>query len=108
MSAVVEVALRFAYYGLAGNLITYLTNDLHQSTSTAIKNVNTWVGVSAIFPIFGAIVADSLLGRFKTILLASAIYFLVCSLATIFNSPSFVTCYGNSEDILVPNSSCLI
>jgi len=108
MAVVVEVSLRFAYYGLAGNLITYFTNDLHQSTSTAIKNVNTWVGVSAIFPIFGAIVADSLLGRFKTILLASAIYFLVCSLATIFNSPSFVTCYGNSEDILVPNSSCLI
>ncbi|KAJ6704828.1 OLIGOPEPTIDE TRANSPORTER-RELATED [Salix purpurea] len=72
----VEVTLRFAYYGLAGNLITYLTNDLHQSTSTAIKNVNTWVGVSAIFPIFGAILADSLLGRFKTIILASAIYFL--------------------------------
>ncbi|KAJ6326046.1 hypothetical protein OIU78_013190 [Salix suchowensis] len=55
----VEVTLRFAYYGLAANLITYLTNDLHQSTSTAIKNVNTWVGVSAIFPVFGAILADS-------------------------------------------------
>ncbi|KAJ6702458.1 PROTEIN NRT1/ PTR FAMILY 5.4 [Salix koriyanagi] len=72
----VEVALRFSYYGLAGNLITYLTNDLHQSTSTAIKNINTWVGVSAIFPIFGAIVADSLLGRFKTILLSTTIYFI--------------------------------
>ncbi|XP_034921630.1 protein NRT1/ PTR FAMILY 5.4 [Populus alba] len=79
----VEVSLRFAYYGLAGNLITYLTNDLHQSTSTAIKNVNAWVGVSAIFPIFGAIVADSLLGRFKTILLASAIYFLGMILLTL-------------------------
>ncbi|KAJ6704822.1 OLIGOPEPTIDE TRANSPORTER-RELATED [Salix purpurea] len=79
----VEVTLRFAYYGLAGNLITYLTNDLHQSTSTAIKNVNTWVGVSAIFPIFGAILADSLLGRFKTIILASAIYFLGMILLTL-------------------------
>ncbi|CAK7336526.1 unnamed protein product [Dovyalis caffra] len=79
----VEVALRFAYYGLAGNLITYLTNDLHQSISTAIKNVNTWVGVSAIFPIFGAVVADSLLGRFKTILLASAIYFIGMVLLTL-------------------------
>ncbi|KAH8522787.1 hypothetical protein H0E87_003431 [Populus deltoides] len=79
----VEVALRFAYYGLAGNLITYLTNDLHQSTSTAIKNINTWVGVSAIFPIFGAIVADSLLGRFKTILLSSTIYFIGMVLLTL-------------------------
>ncbi|KAJ7009715.1 protein NRT1/ PTR FAMILY 5.4-like [Populus alba x Populus x berolinensis] len=79
----VEAALRFAYYGLAGNLITYLTNDLHQSTSTAIKNINTWVGVSAIFPIFGAIVADSLLGRFKTILLSSTIYFIGMVLLTL-------------------------
>ncbi|KAJ6346757.1 hypothetical protein OIU76_003438 [Salix suchowensis] len=79
----VEVTLRFAYYGLAANLITYLTNDLHQSTSTAIKNVNTWVGVSAIFPVFGAILADSLLGRFKTIILASAIYFLGMILLTL-------------------------
>ncbi|KAG5227707.1 major facilitator superfamily protein [Salix suchowensis] len=79
----VEVALRFSYYGLAGNLITYLTNDLHQSTSTAIKNINTWVGVSAIFPIFGAIVADSLLGRFKTILLSTTIYFIGMALLTV-------------------------
>ncbi|KAJ6713965.1 PROTEIN NRT1/ PTR FAMILY 5.4 [Salix viminalis] len=79
----VEVALRFSYYGLAGNLITYLTNDLHQSTSTAIKNINTWVGVSAIFPIFGAIVADSLIGRFKTILLSTTIYFIGMALLTV-------------------------
>ncbi|KAK1571033.1 hypothetical protein Q3G72_010791 [Acer saccharum] len=72
----VEVAERFAFYGLAGNLITYLTNVLHEPTATAAKNVNTWMGVSAIFPIFGAYIADSYLGRFKTILLASVTYFM--------------------------------
>ncbi|KAJ8774175.1 hypothetical protein K2173_009606 [Erythroxylum novogranatense] len=70
----VEVAERFAFYGLAGNLITYLTNDLQEATATAVKNVNTWVGVSSIFPILGAFIADSFLGRFKTILLSSVIY----------------------------------
>ncbi|XP_065865221.1 protein NRT1/ PTR FAMILY 5.4 [Euphorbia lathyris] len=72
----VEMAQRFAYYGVAGNLITYLTNDLHQPIATAAKNVNTWIGVSALFPILGALLADSFLGRFKTILLSSVIYLL--------------------------------
>ncbi|XVF41111.1 hypothetical protein PTKIN_Ptkin01aG0254200 [Pterospermum kingtungense] len=72
----VEMAERFAFYGLAGNLITYLTNNLGEPVATAAKNVNTWVGVSAIFPLLGAFVADSYLGRFKTILASSLIYFL--------------------------------
>ncbi|GMI80310.1 hypothetical protein like AT3G54450 [Hibiscus trionum] len=70
----VEMAERFAFYGLAGNLITYLTNNLGEPMTVAVKNVNTWVGVSAIFPLFGAFFADSYLGRFKTILASSLIY----------------------------------
>ncbi|XP_050379497.1 protein NRT1/ PTR FAMILY 5.4-like [Argentina anserina] len=72
----VEVAERFAYYGLIGNLIMYLTNELHQPTATAAKNVNMWIGLSSLFPILGAIVADSYLGRFKTIIYSTCIYFL--------------------------------
>ncbi|KAK8671353.1 hypothetical protein V6N13_037949 [Hibiscus sabdariffa] len=72
----VEMAERFAFYGLAGNLITYLMNNLGEPMTVAAKNVNTWVGVSAIFPLLGAFIADSYLGRFKTILASSLIYFL--------------------------------
>ncbi|GMI80359.1 hypothetical protein like AT3G54450 [Hibiscus trionum] len=72
----VEMAERFAFYGLAGNLITYLTNNLGEPMTVAAKNVNTWVGVSSIFPLLGAFIADSYLGRFKTILASSLIYFL--------------------------------
>lgn len=68
------MAERFAFYGLNGNLIMYLTNELREPTPTAAKNVNTWVGVTSLFPLFGAFVADSFLGRFKTILFASIIY----------------------------------
>ncbi|KAM3733672.1 hypothetical protein ACB098_11G154300 [Castanea mollissima] len=75
MPSVVELAERFAFFGLGANLITYLTNVLNQPISTATKNVNTWAGVSYLFPLFGAFVADSFVGRFKTILLASVIYF---------------------------------
>ncbi|KAK7814946.1 protein nrt1/ ptr family 5.4 [Quercus suber] len=81
--AVVEVAERFAFFGLAANLITYLTNELHQPISTAAKNVNTWAGVSYIVPLFAAFVADSLFGRFNTILLASVIYLVGMILLTL-------------------------
>ncbi|KAL0375550.1 UNVERIFIED_CONTAM: protein NRT1/ PTR FAMILY 5.4 [Sesamum calycinum] len=73
----VEVAERFAYYGVAGNLMMYLTRVLGQPTATAAKNVNIWQGVSAVFPVVGGFLADSYIGRFRTILLASTIYLIV-------------------------------
>ncbi|KAL5570187.1 hypothetical protein UlMin_026762 [Ulmus minor] len=79
----VEVADRFAYYGLSGNLIMYLTNELHQSTSMAAKNVNMWVGVSALFPLLGAVIADSYLGRLTTIIFSSLIYLMGTVLLTL-------------------------
>lgn len=79
----VEFAERFAYYGLSGNLITYLTNALHEPITTAAKNVNTWVGVSSLFPLIGGFVADSYLGRFNTIVVSSLIYLLGMILLTL-------------------------
>ncbi|XP_057976147.1 protein NRT1/ PTR FAMILY 5.4-like [Malania oleifera] len=79
----VETAERFSYYGVAGNLITYLTTGLHEPLATAAKNVNTWVGVSSLFPLLGAFVADSYLGRFRTILISSVIYLAGLILLTV-------------------------
>jgi dipeptide/tripeptide permease len=72
-----EFCERLAFYGLATNLVTYITRVMGGDPATAAIQVSIFEGTCYITPLIGAYLADSLWGRYKTILVFSSIYFLV-------------------------------
>ncbi|XP_004308908.1 PREDICTED: putative peptide/nitrate transporter At2g37900-like [Fragaria vesca subsp. vesca] len=78
----IEFSERLSYFGIATNLITYLTQVLHQDIKTAAKNVNYWAGVTTIMPLIGGFLADAYTGRFNMVMFASLVYLMGLSLLT--------------------------
>ncbi|KAL6553824.1 hypothetical protein OROMI_019497 [Orobanche minor] len=80
---VYEVFERMAYYGISSNLFIYLTRELHEGTVKSANNVTNWVGTVWMTPVLGAYIADAVLGRYWTFLIASVIYLSGMSLLTL-------------------------
>ncbi|PKA48588.1 Putative peptide/nitrate transporter [Apostasia shenzhenica] len=70
----IELSERLSYFGLATNLIIYLTKVLHYEVKVAAKIVNYWLGVTTIMALAGGFVADAYIGRFSTVFLSSIVY----------------------------------
>ncbi|CAK8578260.1 unnamed protein product [Lathyrus sativus] len=78
-----------AYYGIGSNLVTYHTRKLHQGNVSAARNVTTWQGTCYLTPLIGAVLADSYWGRYWTIAIFSAIYFIeMCTLTLSASFPA--------------------
>ncbi|KAE9601014.1 putative proton-dependent oligopeptide transporter family, major facilitator superfamily [Lupinus albus] len=79
-----ECCERLAYFGIAANLVTYLTHKLHQGNVYAARNVTTWQGTCYLTPLIGAIFADAYWGRYWTIAGFSIIYLIVITILNLF------------------------
>ncbi|OAY23763.1 protein NRT1/ PTR FAMILY 5.10 [Manihot esculenta] len=97
----VELAERFSYYGIASNIITYLTGPISMSMATAAENVNAWTGFSFLFPLVAAFVADAFLGRYRTIVVGCVICILGLGFLTISSFSA-----SNCPSINTSTSSC--
>lgn len=69
-----EFCERFSYYGMRAVLVLYFTYFLKWDDNTAISIYHTFVALCYLTPILGAIIADSWLGKFKTIVYLSIVY----------------------------------
>ncbi|KAH7290929.1 hypothetical protein KP509_30G069700 [Ceratopteris richardii] len=86
-----EACERLAFYGINTNLVVFLTTKLNQSNSTALVNATNWAGTCYITTLIGAFLADAYLGRYLTIAVFSAIYFVGMVLLTLTTAiPSLV------------------
>ena len=80
-----EAFERMAFYGIASNLVNYLTMQLHEDTVSSVRNVNNWSGSVWMTPILGAYIADSYVGRFWTFTFSSLIYVMVTTNYTYYS-----------------------
>ncbi|NXE89918.1 S15A1 protein, partial [Menura novaehollandiae] len=69
-----EFCERFSYYGMRAVLVLYFKYFLHWDDNLSTAIYHTFVALCYLTPILGAIIADSWLGKFKTIVYLSIVY----------------------------------
>ncbi|XP_030066123.1 solute carrier family 15 member 2 [Microcaecilia unicolor] len=69
-----EFCERFSYYGMKAVLTLYFLYYLHWNETLSTTVYHAFSGLCYFTPIFGALIADSWLGKFKTIIYLSIVY----------------------------------
>ncbi|NXU80830.1 S15A1 protein, partial [Oreotrochilus melanogaster] len=69
-----EFCERFSYYGMKAVLILYFKYFLNWTDDFSTAIYHTFVALCYLTPILGALIADSWLGKFKTIVSLSIVY----------------------------------
>ncbi|XP_061350167.1 protein NRT1/ PTR FAMILY 8.3-like isoform X2 [Gastrolobium bilobum] len=93
-----ECCERLAFFGIATNLVTYLTTKLHEGNVSAARNISIWQGTCYLTPLIGAVLADGYWGRYWTIAIFSTIYFIgMCTLTLSASVPALkpAECLGS-------------
>ncbi|XP_071743683.1 solute carrier family 15 member 2 isoform X1 [Lepeophtheirus salmonis] len=82
-----EFCERFSFYGMRAVLSKYLKDDLKFSEDTSTSIFHAFGFLAYFTPIFGAILADNYIGKFKTIFYVSIIYVFGHLIKTIGATP---------------------
>ncbi|XP_063103030.1 solute carrier family 15 member 1 [Cavia porcellus] len=69
-----EFCERFSYYGMRALLVLYFRNFIGWDDDLSTAIYHTFVALCYLTPILGALIADSWLGKFKTIIWLSIVY----------------------------------
>lgn len=69
-----EFCERFSYYGMRALLILYFTQFFKWDDNLSTAIYHTFIALCYLTPILGALIADSWLGKFKTIVSLSIVY----------------------------------
>jgi peptide/histidine transporter 3/4 len=83
-----EACERLAYYGIAPNLQKFLSSTLKISANDANMFITIFQALVYFFPLISAILADTWLGSFATILIFSGLYMVGLALLCISAIPS--------------------
>uniref|UniRef100_A0A8K9WMW5 Solute carrier family 15 member 2 n=1 Tax=Oncorhynchus mykiss TaxID=8022 RepID=A0A8K9WMW5_ONCMY len=71
-----EFCERFSYYGMKAVLTLYFINYLHWDPNLSTAVYHAFSSLCYFTPVLGALIADSWLGKFKTIIYLSVVYVL--------------------------------
>ena len=83
-----ELCERLAYYGLTGSLSIFLAEQLGFESNTASEVTSTFAALCYSTPLLGGYLADTHLGRFRTIMFFCVIYVGGMALCTFAAWPS--------------------
>ncbi|KAI7735725.1 hypothetical protein M8C21_030653, partial [Ambrosia artemisiifolia] len=96
----IEICERLSTMGIAVNLVTYLGGTMHLPSSTSANVVTDFLGTSFLLCLLGGFLADTFLGRFKTIVIFASIQALgTCTLALSTKLPHLrpPTCHSKNN-----------
>ncbi|CAK8674326.1 unnamed protein product [Clavelina lepadiformis] len=89
-----EFCERYSYYGMRTILVLYLKYYLHWDDNTATAVYHAFTVLAYLFPLLGAVLADSWWGKYNTILWLSIVY----SIGMVINTLGAI---GNLGDLTV-------
>ncbi|KAK2840110.1 hypothetical protein Q5P01_013850 [Channa striata] len=88
-----EFCERFSYYGMKAVLTLYFLTYLHWDKDLSTAVYHAFSGLCYFTPILGALIADSWLGKFKTIIYLSIVYVI----GHVVKSVGAIPTVGNSD-----------